>query len=100
MPDPNNGKHSASRRTFLKQVQWAPVLFLPAPICSALIRPGLRRNAAVNTPKFPLASAAFVPHYPAKSPLDDLLRLAAPGTDEYVVEGYAFELSAVLEEWS
>src|SRR5258708_3236330 len=100
MPDPKDRKYNASRRTFLKQVQWAPVLFLPAPIYSALIRPGLRRIAATHSPQFPLASASFVPHYPAKSPLDELLRLATPGTDEYVVEGYALELSGLLEEWS
>jgi hypothetical protein len=99
MPDPKDGKHNASRRTFLKQVQWAPVLFLPAPICSALIPPGLQRITPARAPQFPFASASFVPHYPAKSSLEDLLRLAAPGTDEYVVEGYAFELSALLEEW-
>src|SRR6266849_9916135 len=98
MPDPKNGKHKASRRTFLKQVQWAPVLFLPAPICSALIHPRLQRITDDHAPQFSLASASFVPNYPAKSPLDDILRLAAPGTDEYVVEGYAFELSALLRE--
>jgi tetratricopeptide (TPR) repeat protein len=100
MPDPKDEKHNATRRIFLKQAQWAPVLFLPAPICSAFFRPGLQRTASVDTPQIPLSYRAFVPHYPTKSPLDDLLRLATPGTDEYVVEGYAFELSALLEDWS
>ncbi len=100
MPDPKDGKHNASRRAFLKQVQWAPVLFLPAPICNAIIRSSPQRSTAATSAQFPFASASFVPHYPARSPLDDLVRLAAPGSDEYVTEGYAFELSALLEEWS
>jgi hypothetical protein len=29
-----------------------------------------------------------------------VLRFAVPGTDQYVVEGYAFELTALLQQWS
>src|ERR1700694_1354481 len=100
MPDPKNGNQNASRRTFLRQMRWAPVLFLPAPIHSPLIRSGLQRIAAAQASHFPFAEVPFTPHYPAKSPLDDLLRRAAPGTDEYVLEGYAFEVAALLQEWS
>ena len=42
---------------------------------------------------------AFEPHYPAKSPLDDVLRLAAPGGDEFTFERYAVEIAALLGEW-
>jgi len=42
----------------------------------------------------------FVPHYPEKSALDDVVRLAAPGSDEYQAEGYAAQLTALLAEWS
>ncbi len=93
-----------SRRIFLKQMRWAPVLFLPAPITNPFFRSGLPRIAAAQTFHFPFADIhtdiRFIPHYPANSPLDAVLRLAAPGTDEYVTEGYAFELTALLEEWS
>ncbi len=99
MPDPKDVNPNASRRAFLKQMRWAPVLFLPAPIERSLIRSGLRRIAGVHAPDFPFAEVPFTPHYPAKSPLDDLVRLAAPGTDEYVSEGYAFELMVLLQEW-
>ena len=78
-------------------MRWAPVLFLPAPIHNPLFRSGLQGIAAAS--QFPPADVGFTPHYPSKSPLDDVLRLAAPGTDEYVTEGYAFELMAVLEGW-
>src|ERR1700676_821158 len=100
MLDPKHGKKNASRRNFLKQMRWAPVLFLPSPIHSPLIRSGLRRIAAAQASQIPFADVPFTPHYPAKSPLDDVLRLAVPGTDEYVLEGYAFELAGLLEEWS
>jgi Tfp pilus assembly protein PilF/peroxiredoxin len=100
MPDPKSGKQNASRRTFLKHMRWAPVLFLPAPIHSPLIRSGLQRIAAAQTSDFPFADVPFTPHYPAKSPLDDVLRLGPPGTDEYVSEGYAFEVAALLQDWS
>src|ERR1700732_2215647 len=100
MPDSKHGKQNASRRTFLKHMRWAPVLFFPAPIRTPLIRSGLRQFAAGPGSQLPFTDVPFRPHYPAKSPLDDVLRLATPGTDEYVIEGYAFELAALLEEWS
>src|ERR1035438_3371212 len=100
MLGPKDGDHNPSRRTFLKQMRWAPVLFVPAPIHNPLFRTGLQEIATAQASKFPFADARFTPHYPAKSPLDDVLRLAAPGTDEYVTEGYAFEVMAMLEEWS
>lgn len=100
MPHRNDDDRTISRRNFLKQMQWAPLLFLPAPLAGSLVRSPLRRLARAQPSPFPLADAPFTPHYPAKSPLDDILRLAAPGADEYVTEGYAFELMALLEEWS
>src|ERR1700732_668978 len=99
MPDSKHGKQNASRRTFLKHMRWAPVLFFPAPIRTPLIRSGLRQFAAGPGSQLPFTDVPFAPHYPAKSPLDDVLRLAAPGTDEYVTEGYAFEIMKLLEEW-
>src|SRR5207237_4909143 len=42
----------------------------------------------------------LTPHYPAKSPLDDVLRLLVPGSDEFVSEKYAFEIGLELRDWS
>lgn len=42
----------------------------------------------------------YTPHYPARSPLDDVLRLVLPGSDEYATEGYAAEIALVLERWA
>jgi Flp pilus assembly protein TadD/peroxiredoxin len=91
--------HNVSRRTFLKQISCAPILFIPASFQSPLIsRPQAVFSA--STAHFPFADVQFVPHYPEKSPLDDVLRLAAPGSDEYIVEGYAAQIMALLAEWS
>jgi tetratricopeptide (TPR) repeat protein len=100
MPGQKDRNYIASRRTFLKQMQWAPVLFLPAPMDGRLFRPRPGQIAATQPSAFPFADFRLTPHYPAKSPLDDVLRLAVPGTDEYVTEGYASEIMALLEKWS
>ena len=100
MLGPKDGNHGASRRTFLKQMRWAPVLFFPAPIHNSFFRSAQQGIPAIEIPRFPFAEVPFSPHYPSKSPLDDVLRLAAPGTDEYVTEGYAFEIMKLLDEWS
>jgi Flp pilus assembly protein TadD/peroxiredoxin len=97
---PKRGERSSSRRTFLKQMSWAPVLFLPARLQNRLKIPTLPGILSPRIPLFPFSEAHFVPHYPEKSPLDDVVRLAAPGTDEYVVEGYASQITALLAEWS
>jgi len=98
MPHRNDEDQSMSRRLFLKQMGWAPVLFLPAPIASPLIRSRARPIAPAQLPSFSPVDVRLSPHYPTKSPLDDVLRRAAPGTDEYVTEGYAAELLMLLQE--
>jgi hypothetical protein len=50
-------------------------------------------------PSFPFADFRLTPQYPAKSPLDDVLRLVPPGADEFVTEKYAFEIGRLLNEW-
>jgi Flp pilus assembly protein TadD/peroxiredoxin len=89
-----------SRRAFLRGMRWAPVLFLPAPIQASAFRPPFSTRAGDGPPSFPLSDSRLAPHYPAKSPLDDVLRLVAPGADEYVTEKYAFEITRLLGEWS
>src|SRR5262249_6897362 len=73
-----------------------PVLFLPAPIralaCGAATEVADRSSLS-------LADVRLTPRYPNKSPLDDILQLAAPGTDEYVTEGYAAEIGELLYRW-
>lgn len=80
-------------------MRWAPVLFLPAPIYNPFVRSGWGELSAQVSQSFP-SEIHFTPHYPEKSPLDDVLRFADPGSDEYVLEGYASQLMALLAEWS
>ncbi len=92
-----DGSQGTSRRKFLKQIRWTSALFLPAPIQKHFLG-HLPRGFSGAQPEY--SDLRFVPHYPEKSPLDDILRLADPGTDEYVLEGYAFEIDSLLQKWS
>jgi Flp pilus assembly protein TadD/peroxiredoxin len=92
--------HIFSRRTFLGRMRWAPLLFLPAPIHASPFPSMLPAISGDRTSTFPFADFRLTPHYPGKSPLDDVLRLVAPGTDEYLTEKYAFEVMGLLNEWS
>jgi Flp pilus assembly protein TadD/peroxiredoxin len=88
-----------SRRTFLRGMRWAPMLFVPAPM-QALPFGAKLAAPPRSVPYFPFADLRFTPHYPAKSPLDDVLRLVTPGADEFVTEKYAFEIGHLLNGWS
>ena len=50
--------------------------------------------------EFPFADYRLTPHYPKKSPLEDVLRYVAPGSDQYITEKYAMEISQLLAEWA
>jgi Flp pilus assembly protein TadD/peroxiredoxin len=95
-----NGNHILSRRTFLGGMRWAPVLFLPAPIQALPFRSAIFQTAGDRATTFSFADYRLTPHYPAKSPLDDVLSRVAPGADEYLTEKYAFEIMWLLSEWS
>jgi Flp pilus assembly protein TadD/peroxiredoxin len=81
-------------------MRWAPLVFLPAPIRASPFPSILPETSGDRTATFPFADFRLTPHDPAKSPLDDVLRLVAPGADEYVTEKYAFEIMRRLSEWS
>ena len=89
-----------SRRSFLKRMRWAPVLFLPGQIHSAPFTSGF--STACTKQKFlpAPANASLIPHYPAKPSLDDLLRHVMPGLDGFVHEKDAYEIAHRLDEWS
>src|SRR5580658_9245402 len=95
-----NEDQAFSRRTFLRRMRWTPVLFLPAPLYSSSFRPLLAETPGKGNLAFDLSDFRVTPHYPAKSPLDDVLRKVVPGTDEYVTEKYAFEIMRFLDGWS
>ncbi len=86
-----------SRRSLLKAMGWAPLVLRAAPLHGSA---GLFGISGVDLTASPLFDARFRPHYPAKSPLEDVLRLVAPGSDEFVTEAYASEIGKILETWS
>ncbi len=55
--------------------------------------------AKADDPTFAFADIRLRPHYPARSPFAEILRLVAPGSDQYVVEKYAVEIESVLAKW-
>ena len=67
-------EHALSRRGFLKSMRWAPVLFVPAPLQASSLRLALGENPGDRAASFHFADLRFTPHYPAKSPLDEILR--------------------------
>ncbi|PYV68873.1 MAG: hypothetical protein DMG97_23465 [Acidobacteria bacterium] len=83
MPEPNPFRKLFTRRALLKSLQYVPVAWLPAPIRAFGI-------AAANSARvFPLADFRITPHYPAHSPLDEIIQLVPPGTDRFISERYA-----------
>jgi Flp pilus assembly protein TadD/peroxiredoxin len=97
MPRRKDLNASLSRRAFLKRMGMTPVLLHPAPF-RGLLPFGFPLSE--NQPHFPLADIRLKPSYPAKSPLEDVFRRVAPGSDEYVTEKYAFEIDQLLKQWS
>lgn len=75
------------------------MLFLPAPMLGGQFgqrHPLISAEAA----GLPLHDYRLTAHYPAKSPLDEILRLIVPGSDEFTTEMYAAEVKQLLEEWA
>jgi Flp pilus assembly protein TadD/peroxiredoxin len=99
MPRPKNENQSLTRRRFLKSLGLAPLLFRPAPFYGSPFLFGPTKTLPGQSPAFFFSDVHLTPHYPAKSPLEDVLRLVPPGSDEYVTEKYAFEIEALLEQW-
>ena len=94
-----NQRPRFSRRAFLKTMGWAPMALRPAPFFGSLPLFGSPGQTRIDEPPFPFADVRLSPHYPAQSPLADVLRLVAPGSDEYTTEKYAFEIESLLNQW-
>jgi hypothetical protein len=89
-----------SRRSLLKTMGLAPLILRTAPLHGWSFLPGFSTAMASENRAFPLSDIRLTPRYPARSPLEDVLRLLPPGSDEYVTEKYAFEIEALLTQWS
>lgn len=91
---PFPAENGFTRRDFLKVMSCAaPTAFAVAPFSR------FHQRSAV-LPPFASTEFRLSPKYPAKSPLDDVLLLVQPGTDEFIAEKNAFEIMEVLDVWS
>jgi Flp pilus assembly protein TadD/peroxiredoxin len=94
MPEHGSFQAQFTRRALLKSLQCAPLLFLPAPLkCIGQI-------ARPDSGSWVLGDVGFTPHYPASSPLDQMLRLVSPAADRFSTEKYAAEIESALQSWS
>jgi Flp pilus assembly protein TadD/peroxiredoxin len=78
---------------------FAPLLLRPAPFFGSPLWSSPPSPSGVK-PHPSFADIRLQPHYPGQSPLADILRLVAPGSDEYLTEQYAFEIGSLLDAWS
>ena len=76
------------------------MVLLPSPLHGLPVGPFFPKTIWDRGFSLPFSDFRFTPHDPAKSPLEDLLRQAVPGGDEYVTEKYAWEIMQLLGDWS
>jgi tetratricopeptide (TPR) repeat protein len=96
----DNEKQLLTRRTLLKSLGLAPLLLRPATFYGSPLLFGSPEAIGQQHPALAFADVRLTPHYPAKSPLAEILRLVPPGSDEYITEKYAFEIESLLKQWS
>ncbi|HEY6292344.1 MAG TPA: tetratricopeptide repeat protein [Terriglobia bacterium] len=89
-----------NRRTFLASCASASASLLPPGFeCFSFpVRPRPRGLGFVLDPAS--SPPRFVPHYPKRLPLEDVLRYLEPGLDEFLGEKYAAQVESVLAAWS
>jgi tetratricopeptide (TPR) repeat protein len=89
-----------TRRDVLKGMALLPAAFRAAPLFAGPLLtsfPSLRADRHLG---IPLADLRLAPQYPARSPLTEIIALVTPGSDGYITEKYADEISSVLMKWS
>ena len=93
-PSPTGFQH-LSRRRLLKGLGLTPLLLRASPLAGEFLYPALSQATPL-----PFADLRFEPNYPARSPLEDVLRRVRPGSDEFITEAYAYDLELVLGRWA
>jgi tetratricopeptide (TPR) repeat protein/peroxiredoxin len=99
MPYPQNKLRPISRRAILKSIASAPLLMRAAPFLGLGSAHGAPSAVPGQDHGLPFADIRLTPHYPSPSPLADVMRLVAPGSDGYITEKYAFEMGTILNKW-
>ncbi|AFL89143.1 TPR repeat-containing protein [Terriglobus roseus DSM 18391] len=87
-----------NRRAVLKQLGLTPLLLHAWPAFGAEAFEAPAGGFAPANLSF--SEPRLLPHYPSRSPLEDVLRRVRPGTDEFVTEGHAFEIQGELDRWA
>jgi tetratricopeptide (TPR) repeat protein/peroxiredoxin len=100
MTPPKNDPRLLSRRTLLKSLGAAPLMLRAAPFFGSSFLLETPEAASHGDSQFPFAEIRLTPHYPAQSPLADVLGFVAPGSDEYITEQYAVEIELLFKRWS
>lgn len=90
------------RREFLLRCCQGAAAALISPVLSPA---SLGDLGSLNSPDTAHASSAsqgffLHPHYRTPAPLDALLLKTQPGLDAFVSEKYAYQIAAILEQWS
>ena len=105
---PRRSKGGLSRRDFLALCGSASTQLLPAPLVGlhaieepqSLWKPRLcATSAAIAAVPPPFADHRIVPHYPARSPLEELLRKARQNEDDFPTERFSREIETQLAQW-
>src|SRR4051812_2724667 len=95
MKSPRKFHPEISRRSILKSLSFAPFLLRSSPIIPFC----LLSHAEVSAEEFSMADVRLSPHYPAHSPLADILRMVPAGSDGFPLEKFAIEIESQLEKW-
>jgi tetratricopeptide (TPR) repeat protein len=95
-----DGSHLLTRREILKSIALAPAAFRAAPLFAGPLLPGFPNLPFDRQSGIPFADFRLTPHYPAKSPLADIMALVPAGSDGYITEKFADEIGFVLKKWS
>src|SRR5438552_9452055 len=98
-PHSKNQKQSISRRAILKDIALAPLFLKAAPMRGLALHGDHPDELRNRSPAFPFPDVRLTPHYPAPSPLADILGLVEPGSDDYITEKYAVEIEAIFAQW-
>ena len=89
-----------SRRTILKSLGLTPLLLRPSSFFGYSSKFDPLEGFSEQSSAFSFSDVRLTPHYPAESPLADILRFVRPGSDEYIAEKYAVEIESLLKQWS
>ena len=95
MASPPHSVSALTRRRLLQQLAASPLLLHPF-----AAHAGLWPEPSVLDESLPFSPTRYVPAYPVRSPLEDVLKLVTPGLDEFASEQTAAELERSLKIWA